>query len=109
MIDPTEVSDPSLAILDSFREAGEFMRFLSIIIWIVIALLIIIFAALNSYTVTLHYYVNSVNVYFPLLLIIAVALGVILGVFIMLPHIYREKKTSRTLKRQVKQFEQKKG
>lgn len=84
------------------------MRIFSIILWILIALLIIIFAALNSYTVTLHYYINTVDIYFPLLLIIAVALGVLLGVLIMLPHIFREKKTSRTLKKQVKQFEQKK-
>lgn len=83
------------------------MRIFSVIFWIIVALLIIIFAALNSYTVTLHYYINTVNIYFPLLLIIAVAVGVILGILVMLPHVFRAKKTSRKLKSQVRQYERK--
>lgn len=85
------------------------MRLLSIICWIILGLIIIVFAVLNSYTVMLHYYFNTVNIYFPLLLVITAAIGVILGIFIMLPTLLKTQNTSRKLKQLVRQLEQQKN
>ena len=74
------------------------MRIASLIFWIVIGLLIVIFAALNSYTVTLHYYINTINIYFPLLLFISVAIGVLLGILVMLPSLFKERAVNRKLR-----------
>lgn len=74
------------------------MHIISFIFWFIIAALAVVFAVLNSYSVNVHYYFNSVQIYFPLLLLINIVIGVLLGVMAILPVLWRSKMLNRKLK-----------
>lgn len=74
------------------------MRYIIALFWLIIVVLAIVFVTLNSYSVSLNYYVGMANLYMPLLLVIAIVVGIILGVFAMLPIWLRAKSERRKLK-----------
>ena len=81
------------------------MRYISYIVWALLILLVVTFAAVNSHTVPVDFYLGTVNVYLPLLLLLTLALGTLLGIVVMLPRIWRSKGHNRRLRAQIKQAE----
>ena len=82
------------------------MRYIIYIFWIIIVLIGITFASLNSQKLAINYYVNTATVHLPVLLLIALVIGALLGVIAMLPSVVRSKGSNRRLKQRVKQIEQ---
>ncbi len=78
------------------------MRYLAYIFWILIVILGISFASLNSSSVNINYYIGTVKLYVPLLLLIGLVIGALLGICAMLPLFFRMKCEVRKLRRQVK-------
>jgi lipopolysaccharide assembly protein A len=85
---------------------GVFMKYLFFIFWIIVIILGVTFASLNSHTVDINYYVNSSSIHLPILLLITLVLGAILGCIAMLPTVIRGKHANHRLKHRVKQIEQ---
>lgn len=82
------------------------MRYVASVIWLIIILLAIIFAILNSHAVEINFYFKSFKIYLPLLLLIDLALGALLGMFALLPALLRAKNNNRKLRQRIKQTEQ---
>jgi len=82
------------------------MRTLSVVFWGIVVLLAVLFAALNSSTVSIHYFFGSVKIYLPLLLVLQLLLGALIGAAAMLPLMFRYQGKSRKLKARVHQVEQ---
>ena len=82
------------------------MRYITYIFWFIIILLGIVFAVINSHSVTINLYAGDIECYLPLLLIILLALGAILGVIALMPALLRAKARNRKLKQRIKQSEQ---
>lgn len=74
------------------------MRYIIALFWLIVVVLAIVFVTLNSYSVSLNYYVGKTDLYMPLLLVIAIVVGIVLGVFAMLPVWLRAKSQRRKLK-----------
>ena len=81
------------------------MRYITYAFWLLIILVAASFAIINSRTVELHYYLGSINIYFPLLLLIELAIGTLLGVLAMTPAYLRMKNANRKLRQQLKKAE----
>ena len=71
------------------------MRIVSYIFWMSIILLGVSVAAMNSRSVEIHYYFGQTNVYLPLLLLVELAVGALLGVIAMLPQVLKLKSSLR--------------
>lgn len=82
------------------------MKYVFFIFWILVIIIGITFASLNSHTVTINYYVNEATIHIPILLLITLVAGVLLGIIAMLPTLVRSKRGSRRLKHRIKQIEQ---
>jgi len=82
------------------------MRYINLIFWIIIVLLGISFVVLNSRSVLVNYYIGEVNAYLPLLLLIEIIIGAIIGVLAMLPSVIRHKNALRKCRQKVKRLEQ---
>jgi len=82
------------------------MRYVSWGFWILIIILAVIFAVLNSTTIQVHFYIASFHIYLPLLLFIDLVLGAILGMLALLPIVMRLKHTNWKLRQRIKQSEQ---
>jgi len=82
------------------------MRYITYAFWILIILVGVSFAAINSHTVVIHYYIGSVNLYLPLLLLIELAIGAVLGVIAMMPAHLKMKNVARKYRQRIKQLEQ---
>lgn len=78
------------------------MRVLAGIFWLIIIVLAVVFSALNSHAVHFNYYLGSFNIYLPLLLLIVLVLGALLGIVAMLPKLIRAKAKHRRLKQQAR-------
>lgn len=82
------------------------MRYVIYIFWIIVILVGVTFASLNPQKLTLNYYVNTTTIHLPLLLLLVLVLGALLGVIAMLPSLIRAKSSNHRLKARVKQTEQ---
>jgi uncharacterized integral membrane protein len=65
------------------------MRILLYIVWAIIAVYVVVFTILNSSTVELKFYFTSVKIYLPLLLLLNLIIGALLGIVAMLPILLR--------------------
>lgn len=82
------------------------MRIIAYIFWTIIILLAISFATLNSHSVIVNYYFGKINIYLPLLMLIELVIGAILGMIAMLPTIFKQKSKNRQSKSRIKAIEQ---
>ena len=82
------------------------MRYISYLFWIIIILLGISFVVLNSRTVLINYYIGEAHVYLPLLLLLELVIGAIIGVLAMLPSVLRNKNSLRKCRQKVKHLEE---
>ena len=82
------------------------MRYVAYGFWLLVVLVGIVFASLNSKTVDINFYVARYHVYLPLLMLIELALGAVLGVLAGLPWLFRAKRQTRKLKLRIKEIEQ---
>ena len=73
------------------------MKYVSLLLWIVVVFITIIFASMNSHSVSLYYYFGSVKVLLPLLMILQILLGLLLGSLAMLPAYIRVRAKNRKL------------
>ena len=67
------------------------MRLFLYLIWIILIVIGASFAVLNSHSVPINYFVGQKFVYFPLLILLLLFVGVVIGVFAMLPIIVKLK------------------
>lgn len=81
------------------------MRFLGYLIALIIAVLGISFAFLNTAPVTLHFFVINPQLPLALLLTIVFGIGGILGLLVSCLSVLRAKKTNFTLKHQIRLLE----
>ncbi len=65
------------------------MRVLLYIIWALIVIYVVVFTILNSKVIELHFYFTSLKIYLPLLLLINLIIGALLGMVAMLPILLR--------------------
>ncbi len=82
------------------------MRYLYYFVWLIIFALGVTFGALNSQTVHLDYYIHTSAVYLPLLLVVVLAIGVLLGWLFLSPTLIKAKNASRQLKKRAEQAEE---
>lgn len=82
------------------------MRYILYLFWILIILLGITFAALNPQKIVLNYYLDTQAIYLPLIILLALLVGAVLGIIVLLPSWIKNKNTVRQLKYKVKQIEQ---
>jgi len=82
------------------------MRLITYAFWILVVLIGASFAVINSHTVTIHYYVGSINVYVPLLLLVELAIGALLGIVAMMPKHIKVKNSARKSRQRIKKLEQ---
>ncbi len=67
------------------------MRFFSYIFWIFIVLCGVVFVVANSHSVEIDYYLGKEDIYLPLLLLIELAIGALLGLIALMPHLLKLK------------------
>ena len=82
------------------------MKFLPKLIFIIFLLLLgLVFHVKNHQLVTLNYYVGEVQLSFSIIIILAVCVGVLLGILASIPIIIRNKKLNSRLKKEIKHRE----
>lgn len=81
------------------------MRFLSVLFWLLVIVLGAMFTALNPSNVTINYYLGTVQVYLPFLLVIELALGALIGIAIMLPALLRVRRRLRRARQKTRDTE----
>ena len=82
------------------------MKFLPKLIFIIFILLLgLVFHVKNHQLVTLNYYVGEVQLSFSIIIILAVCVGVLLGILASIPIIIRNKKLNGRLKKEIKHRE----
>ena len=84
------------------------MRTAYIILVVLVVILAAIFAAQNSQIVTVTFFSWSQEGPLSVFLILALAIGLFLGLLVMVPSIFKRKKVARGLKKQVKVLEKEK-
>ncbi|OGO90981.1 MAG: hypothetical protein A3F10_02115 [Coxiella sp. RIFCSPHIGHO2_12_FULL_42_15] len=82
------------------------MKYVFFIFWMLVIILGVTFASLNSHTVTINYYVNETTIHIAILLLMTLVMGVFLGIIAMLPALIRNKNNHRRLRHRIKQIEQ---
>lgn len=65
------------------------MRILLYVLWAIIVAYVVVFTILNSSTLELKFYFTSVKIYLPLLLLLNLIMGALLGMVAMLPLLLR--------------------
>ena len=70
------------------------MRLFLYLLWIIIVLIGTAFALLNSTMVPINYFFGTNTLYFPLLLLLILVVGVLLGVLALVPTIIKLKMKS---------------
>ena len=82
------------------------MKFLPKLIFIIFILLLgLVFHVKNHQLVTLNYYVGEVQLSFSIIIVLAVCVGVLLGILASIPIIIRNKKLNGRLKKEIKHRE----
>ncbi len=82
------------------------MRYISLTFWVVVVILGAIFAIQNSQSIKIYYYFGHSEIYFPLLLLLLLAFGTLLGACAILPIYLKKSNTARKLRYKDKQLEQ---
>jgi len=82
------------------------MKFLPKLIFIIFLLLLgLVFHVRNHQLVTLNYYVGEVQLSFSIIIVLAVCVGVLLGILASIPIIIRNKQLNSRLKKEIKHRE----
>lgn len=81
------------------------MKFFSILFMVLLILLGISFAILNSSSVSLNYYFGHTEISLSLLLVLTLGVGALLGFLLATPSIFRLKRAQAKLKSRIKQAE----
>ncbi len=82
------------------------MRFLIYGFWFFVVVFGVTFAGLNAHAVDIDYYFNSSHISLPLLLLLTLVSGVILGMAAIFPVMARSSRQNRRLRSKVKQAQQ---
>lgn len=85
---------------------SDSMRIVTYVLWIVLILVGISFALLNSHTLPLDYFIGKTNIYFPLLFVLLLLCGAILGILALIPLLIRSQTTIHRLKHKMKILDQ---
>lgn len=67
------------------------MRLFLYVIWMILIIIGASFAILNSHTVPIDYIVGQKTIYFPLLILLLLFIGIVIGILAMLPIIVKLK------------------
>ena len=82
------------------------MKFLPKLIFIIFLLLLgLAFHVKNHQLVTLNYYVGEIQLSFSIIIVLAVCVGVLLGILASIPIIIRNKQLNSRLKKEIKHRE----
>ncbi len=81
------------------------MKILRSFVWFVFFLVTIIFVSANSQSVSLHYYISSVNVLLPVLMLIMLFFGFAIFFITFSPRYLRIKTRNRSLQQRIKAME----
>lgn len=81
------------------------MRYIYYLIWLVIAIIGLTFGLLNARYVRLDYYFHTSEMLLPILLVITLAIGVVLGWLSVSPMLWRVRFSNSMLKRRLKKLE----
>lgn len=82
------------------------MKYIFYIFWLIVVVIGVTFASLNSHIVSVNYYVGESNLHLPILLIIALVIGAVLGIIAMIPWLLKNKQANWRLKQKINQIEQ---
>lgn len=85
---------------------GKIKRILSYCVLLIIVILAVVFATENATSVKFHYYFGDLDISLSLLLIYALGLGILLGIFASLLTYLKQKRQIHLLKNKLKQLEQ---
>jgi len=77
------------------------LRLLYFLLALIVVILGVVFSVLNADTVQLHYYLGSIELPLSLVLILAMIIGALLGVFASLGFIIGSRRSASKLKRSV--------
>ena len=81
------------------------MRYFFYLFWFFVVFIGVTFASLNSHAIPINYYFNESNVHLPILLLLILLSGTVLGAFAILPQLAKSKNQSRRLKNKLRQLE----
>jgi uncharacterized integral membrane protein len=84
------------------------MKILYLVIVLLVAILAVMFAAQNSATVAITFFAWSTSGSLSLVLVLTLTLGILIGVLIMAPSVFRHSFKSSGLKRRVHRLEKEK-
>lgn len=82
------------------------MRYISLVFWVFIIIMGAVFALQNSQLIEIHYYFGHARVYFPLLMVLLLAMGALLGVCAMLPSYLKKSHNARKHRNKVRRLEE---
>ena len=82
------------------------MRYIAYIFWAVVLAIAIGFVVLNWQIVTVDYYAGKFDIFLPLLLLLVLVIGALLGVVTMVWPLFRCKRSIRRLSTKVAELEQ---
>lgn len=82
------------------------MKYIFCAFWLIVMAIGITFSGLNSRLVLVNYYLDEKQIQLPMLLLITLAIGVVLGFITLLPAFIRKKHANHRLKHRIKQIEQ---
>lgn len=85
------------------------MKVFYIIMVLLVAVVAVIFALQNSAAITISFFSWSISGSLSLFLIVTLAVGLLLGVLLMVPSVFRRSRVASGLKRQVSALEKEKS
>lgn len=88
-----------VVLLHEFVEIqGGSVKYLVTFFWFIIALIFLAFTILNSNHLIINFYVGTVSIYLPLVLLFFLVVGSLLGLFALLPTLMQSKQKNTKLK-----------
>lgn len=81
------------------------MRYFFYLFWFCVVFIGVSFASLNSHPVAINYYFNQSTVHLPILLLLTLLAGTILGALAILPQLAKAKNNTRRLKNKLRQLD----
>ena len=81
------------------------MRYLYMLVWVLLLIVGVVFASLNAHEVQLNLFVASVHVFLPLVILVAIVIGSVVGVLSMFPRIMKGKYANRKLRKHIHKVE----
>lgn len=80
------------------------MKYLFLLTALVVLIVVVSFTLLNAQTVTINYYVNTAKIFLPVLLLLTVVFGVVVGFLVACPAIFRARHRVAKLRGENKQL-----